>query len=56
MGPLVLHLGELSEDLVEGLFDVLFKELEHAEVGLRRTQAIDAAHRGDDQHIAAFEE
>ena len=53
MGPLVLHLGELPEDLLEGLLDILLEELQHPEVGLRRAQAVDARHRRDDDGVAS---
>ncbi len=56
VGALVLHLGELPEDVVERFLDVLFEELQHAEVGLGRPETVDAAHRGDDEHIAPLEE
>ncbi len=55
VGALVLHLGELAEDLLHGLLGAGFEELEHVEVGLGRTETVDAAHRGDDEDIAALE-
>ena len=53
---LVLNLDQLAQDLFAGDALSALERQQHAVVGLRRSEAVDARHAGDDDDVAAFEE
>jgi hypothetical protein len=52
---LVLDLDEAAEDVVAAEALPALERQQHAVVGLRRAEAVDARHRGHDDHVAALE-
>ena len=53
---LVLNLDELAEHLVARDPLPALEGQQHAVIGFRRAQAVDARHAGDDDHVAALEQ
>ena len=53
---LVEHEGQPPQHLLHGLIDADAKEKVHVAVLLGRTEAVDAGHRGHDQHVTAGEQ
>ena len=53
---LVLDLHELAEDLLASDALTPFERKQHAVIGFRRTEAVDARHAGDDDDVAPLEE
>ena len=56
VGALVENLHQLAGDVLALDLLSLFEEQQHAVVGFRRAQAVDAAYRGDDDAVAALEQ
>jgi len=54
--PGILDVHELPEHLIPVDMLSLLQEQEHAVVGLRRSEAVDARDRGDDDHVVPLEE
>ncbi len=54
--PFVLHVDQLAHRRVHAPRVADFEELQHAEERLGVAQAVDARHRGDDQHVPALEQ
>ena len=55
VGTLVENFNELAGDVLALDLLALFQEQQHSVIGFRRAQAVDAAHRSDNQAVAAFE-
>ena len=55
-GALVENLDQLADDVVALDLLSLLQEQQHAVIGFRRSQAVDAAHGGDDDAVAALEQ
>ena len=56
LGALVENFDQLADDVVALDLLSLFQEQQHAVIGFRRAQAVDAAHRGDDDAVAPLEQ
>ena len=56
LGALVQDLDQLANDVVALDLLSLLQEQQHAVIGLRRSQAVNAAHRRDDDAVAALEQ
>ncbi len=56
VGALVEDLDQLADDVVALDLLSLLQEQQHAVISFRRSQAVDAAHRRDDDAVAALEQ
>src|SRR5581483_8312456 len=56
VGTLIKDLDEFASDVLALDFLTFFKEEEHAVISFRRSQSVNAAHRGDDENIPTLKE
>jgi len=54
--PLVENLDKAARDVLAGDVLAFFEQKQHAVISLGRPQTVDAAHRTDDDRVAAFEQ
>ena len=55
VGALVEDVGQFLRDVFPRDLLAFFKEQHHSVISFRGSQAVDAAHRSDNQRVAAFE-
>src|ERR1700676_3506427 len=56
LGAVVLNIDEAAQQGFAGSLLAFFEHDQHAVIGFRRTEAVDAGYRSDDDDVAAFEE